>query len=207
MFNFSPKNDKFYDFFIEFTEVIQEAAKELSNLSRNMESVESISSKLNAIEHKGDALSRKIIAELNNSFITPLDREDILIIARKLDDVVDNIEDIAGRCLMYDLKTSRDKSYKMVDLIEQCADNLKELFIRLKDFKKDNSVNESIANINRLESQGDYAYRDAMRELFTTNVDNVELVIWKDLYEKLEKALDSCELVANLVEGVVMKYA
>ena len=97
MFNFSPKNDKFYDLFIEFTSIIEEASNELTLLSRNVEDAEGISLRLKDIEHKGDDLVHKILQELNNSFITPLDREDILLIVKRLDDVVDNIEDISGR--------------------------------------------------------------------------------------------------------------
>lgn len=207
MFNFSPKNDKFYDLFIDFTGIIEEASSELNVLTKNTEDVEKISSRLKDIEHKGDDLSHQILQELNNSFITPLDREDILLITKKLDDVVDNIEDIAGRYLMYNIKSSREKSFKIVELIQESSKKIKDLFLKLRDFKKDNSIGKVITELNLLETEGDYAYRDAMRELFTTDINQVEIIVWKDLYEKLEKTLDSCEALANIVEGVVMKHA
>ena len=207
MFNFSPKNDKFYDLFIEFTSIIEEASNELTLLSRNVENAEDISLRLKDIEHKGDDLVHKILQELNNSFITPLDREDILLIVKRLDDVVDNIEDIAGRYLMYDIKTSREKSYTIVDLLDESCKKMKDLFIKLQNFKTDDSIYKVISELNLLETKGDYAYRDGMRELFTTEVNNIEIIVWKDLYEKLEKTLDSCETLANVVEGVVMKHA
>ena len=205
MFNFSPKNDKFYDLFIEFTSVIEEASTELTLLSRNAKDAQEISLKLKDIEHKGDDLAHKILQELNNSFITPFDREDILIIVTRLDDIVDNIEDISGRYLMYDIKDSREKSYKIVDLIDRSSKKMKDLFEKLRDFKRDDSIYKIIAELNLLETEGDYAYRNGMRELFTTDLKEVEIIVWKDLYEKLEKTLDSCETLANVVEGVVMK--
>ncbi|MBL4932506.1 DUF47 domain-containing protein [Clostridium paridis] len=206
MFNFSPKNDKFFDLFIDFSELIQEASKELVSFAKDTNTLEERSLKLKDIEHKGDDLAHRIFEELNNNFITPLDREDILVITNRLDDVIDNIEDLAGRYLMYNIKTSREKSFKMIELIDKSAVKLQELFVALKDFKKNNNTKQSIVEINLLETEGDFAYREAMRELFTTDVKEIEIIVWKDLYEKLEKTLDSCETLANLVEGVVMKH-
>lgn len=206
MFNLSPKNDKFFDMFISFTKVISASAEALNEFVKDPSGAEEKFKKLRDMEHQGDETLHNILEELNNSFITPLDREDIYIIGKSLDDVVDYIEETAGSYMMYNVKESRDKALLFAANIVKASKELEQLMVELKNIKGSSLLKQKIVEINRIENDCDYLFRDAIRELFSSNMDAKELIIWKEIYESLEMAVDSCEKLANVVEGVVTKH-
>lgn len=207
MFNLSPKNDKFFDLFISFSDIINESAVALKSFVEDPKDVEDNFKAIKAIETKGDEMLHNILEELNDSFITPLDREDIYLIAKSLDDLVDYAEDVAGRFYMYDVNHSRPEAVLLVNYIVKAAEELKELMIALKDMKKFDKLKEKIVSINKIENDGDVAFRKSMRSLFINGEKELQIMIWKDIFEKLEKTIDSYERLANVIEGVVMKHA
>jgi len=145
--------------------------------------------------------------QLNGSFVTPFDREDIYALTKEIDDIVDSLEEVANRFLIFEVKEMRREAVAMADIIMQSIRELKNLFDHFSEIKKSDYIMEKIIEVNRLENEGDVIYRRALHSLFKLEKDPIELVKWKHIYEQLEASLDSCENVANLVEGVVMKYA
>ena len=207
MFNLSPKNDKFFELFSEFSEVITEAAKILNELVERPEENVHKFEELKDVEHKGDKKLQQILEEINNSFITPLDREDLYIIGKELDDVVDNIEETAGRFMMYNVLVSRENAKGFATHIVNSAEQLKKLMVELPKMKNSKEFSNLISEINKIENAGDVLFRESVRQLFDGNTKEIDIIIWKDIYEVLEKTIDSFEKLANIIEGVVMKHA
>lgn len=207
MFSLSPKNDKFFDMFIEFSGIIDKSAVALRELVANPVDTEQKFKRIKDIEHEGDAMLHKIFEELNNSFITPLDREDIYSIGRALDDVLDFMETTASRYVIFNLNESTEYFITMTDLIISSAKDIIELTTELKNMKKSKLLFDKILVINSYENEGDVTFRKGVRELFDGKHDSIDIITKKEVYECLESVLDACEDVANIIEGVVMKHA
>lgn len=207
MFNLSPKDDKFFDFFIKFGEIAFEASEMLKELTVNTSNSDAKFKAIEEKEHEGDKQLHDIMEALNKTFITPIDREDVYSIAKALDDIVDDIEAVASRFVMFNVKESRDHAKVLADMISQACKEIIKLMTALKTMKNTQNISKSIIEINRLEDQGDQDFRVAVRALFTSEVPTIEVIKWREIYELFEQTLDACEDVANLVEGVVMKHA
>lgn len=206
-FGVKKKEDEFFELLKEFAGQIVEAGETFSDLVHNYENVEAKVARVKEMESDCDKESRKILQALRNSFITPFDREDIYDIANEMDDIVDNIEEVANRFDVFSVDELRPPCVVMTDHIMQAIRELDVMFKHLSEIKKNTIVQEQIVEVNRIETQGDFCYRNALKELFRDEKDPIELVKWKHIYERLEMSLDACEKVANIVEGVVVKNA
>jgi predicted phosphate transport protein (TIGR00153 family) len=207
MFSLSPKDDRFFDYFIKYGEIAYEAAEMLKALTSNVKDAESKFKEIEVKEHEGDKQLHDIMEALNKTFITPLDREDIYAISKALDDIVDDIEAVASRYVLFNVTNPSDYAIVLSDLITQSCKEIIKLMTALKSMKNTQNLSKSIIEINRLENQGDSDFRVAVRSLFTSDVPTIEVIKWREIYELYEHTLDSCEDVANIVEGVVMKHA
>lgn len=201
------KEDIFYKLFIEYAEKIVKAGESFVDLVKNYEEVEDKVSAIKVLETECDMEAHKILKALNGSFVTPFDREDIYSVTREMDDIVDSLEEVANRFLVFNVHVVRPEAVYMADLIMQSIRELDVLFKHLSEMKKNQIVREQIIEVNRIENEGDVIYRKALAKLFREEKDPIELIKWKHLFEELEASLDSCENVANIMEGVVMKYA
>lgn len=207
MFNLSPKEDKFFDLFEEFSNIIYDASVKLRDLLDNLDSAEEKYKHIEDREHDGDKLLHDILSELNRSFITPIDREDIYSIAKSMDDILDLIEATASRFVLFNVDKASSYAFTVGDLI---VSSCKELIKLMKDFRNMKSskiLAPCIIEINRLEDEGDTAFRVAVRSLFDGNTPALDVIKWREIYEHFEDTLDACEDIANIVEGVVMKHA
>lgn len=207
MFRITPKEEKFFDYFLETCEIICKAASLLEDLATNYVNVNEKISTIEGTEHACDSNVHKILNELNQSFITPIDREDIFTIAKELDNITDDIEPAAHRFSMYNVKTVKPEAVTMTKLIVRATSELKNVMIEMKNMKKSKQLQNKIIEVNNVEDEADTIFRDAMANLFITEHDAVEVIKWKEIFELLENTIDACEDVANIVEGVVMKNA
>ena len=207
MFSLSPKEDKFYDYFIEFSEIAFSASEILMSLSDNPQNADVKFREIEDMEHRGDKQLHIIMEALNKTFITPIDREDIYAIAKALDDVVDFIEATASRFVIFNVTKTTEHAIILADMISQSCKEVIKLMQALKTMKNTKAISSSIIEINRLEDQGDSHFRVAVKSLFTSDIPTIEVIKWREIYEFYEQTLDACEDVANLVEGVVMKHA
>lgn len=207
MFRITPKEEKFFDYFIETCEIICKAASLLEDLTTNYVNVNEKISIIEGTEHACDSNVHKILNELNQSFITPIDREDIFTIAKELDNITDDIETAAHRFSMYNVKAVKPEAVTMTKLIVRATSELKNVMIEMKNMKKSKLLQKKIIEVNNVEDEADTIFRDAMANLFITEHDAVEVIKWKEIFELLENTIDACEDVANIVEGVVMKNA
>jgi predicted phosphate transport protein (TIGR00153 family) len=207
MFRTTAKEEKFFDYFIETSEIICKAAGLLDDLVNDYINVNDKIKGIEDAEHACDNMVHKILNELNKAFITPIDREDIYTIARELDNITDDIEAAAQRFSMYNVKQVRPDALKLSKLIINATSELKNVMIEMKDMKRSKTLEAKIIEVNNVEDEADTAFRDAMVNLFLTEQDAVEVIKWKEIIELFENTIDACEDVANIVEGVVMKHA
>ncbi|MCL6590640.1 MAG: DUF47 family protein [Firmicutes bacterium] len=209
MFRITPKEEVFFTLFVETIEASCRAAEKLEEMMSNY-SVTNIDEKIKeieTIEHECDHSVHKIFEQLNKSFITPIDREDIHLIAKELDNITDAIESTAHRFRMLNVGEVPDKAKKLASLIVESTRELRDVMADLKNMRRSVCLRSKIIEINRLENEGDDIFRNAITELFATAQDTMEVIKWKEIYEYLENTLDACEDVANTSEGVIMKHA
>lgn len=207
MFRITAKEEKFFDYFIEACEITCKAAAILNDLTNNYNNVNEKIAKIEDEEHACDNQIHMILNELNKAFITPIDREDIFAIAKEIDNITDAIESVAHRFSMFNVQRVRPEAITLSNMVVRATDELKYVMIELKDMKRSKKLNEKIIEVNNVEDDTDTIFRNAMANLFTTEQDAVEVIKWKEIYQLLENTIDSCEDVANMVEGVVMKHA
>lgn len=208
MFNLNPKEDKFFVLFVEEAKNIHEAAKLLKKGFVELEDKEKNSKAIGDLEHKGDKIVHDSIVELEDAFITPLDREDVYSLIKKMDNILDSIDSAGSRLIIYDLKETREEAIKMCDMIVHATEEVVNLMEELKKIgKKNNRILEKIREINSIEHKGDIYYRQTITDLFKSGDEVLEIIKWRDIFSLLENTLDDCETIATIVEGVVMKNA
>jgi len=161
--------------------------------------------RMRELEHQGDFLTHQVMNQLQKSFVTPIDREDIALLAQRLDDVLDHIEAAVTALCDYEIAAPTPTAREMAAVIQKTGTALQEAMahIRRADLK---AVLPITVEINRLENQGDQLFRAAMRDLFQNQEDVRDIIKWREVYDELEAATDSAEDVANVMEGVVLKY-
>ena len=207
-FNLIPREAKFFDLFEQMAKTMVMAAKELKKLVDTWENIEQTVGVINEIEHEADTTTHQIMYQLNRTFITPFDREDIALLANALDDVIDLIEAAADTMLLYKVKTPGQRAKELADIILQISTEVERAMPQLRKLGKDiQQVLNFCVEINRLENVADKIFRSALTELFDNTTDIAEVMKWREIYQHMESATDKCEDVANALEGVALKHA
>jgi len=207
-FNLMPRDDKFFDLFEVSAKNMVRAAESLKDMIYSWERFDEKLEEMTQIEHQGDTITHEIMFQLNRSFITPFDREDIGLLAHSLDDVTDLIQSAADTMVLYKVKTPGKRARELVDIIVQITQEVANV---MPDLRRHNANLEKILNscveINRLENVADTIYRTALTELFDDDSDIANIIKWREIYEHMESATDMCEDVANVLESVALKHA
>jgi len=200
---FLPREEKFYGDFLKQAHLIQEAVAVLDDGARKGNShMVAAAAKLREIESRGDEIIHDIFTRLNQTFLTPLDPEDIHSLASHLDNVLDCIEESAYRISAYPLEPIPEPVLKLTSILVQLAAELTHAFESLS---HDKHILQHCIEINRLENEADIVYRTAVAELFQKETNAIELIKRKEVYEVLEKASDFCEDVADALQEVIVK--
>ncbi|MCX5996442.1 MAG: DUF47 family protein [Chloroflexi bacterium] len=207
-FNLMPRDDKFFDLFEVSAKNMVRAAESLKDMIYSWECFDEKLEEMTKIEHQGDTITHEIMFQLNRSFITPFDREDIGLLAHSLDDVTDLIQSSADTMVLYKVKTPGKRARELADILVQITTEVENVMPSLR---RHNSNLEKILNscveINRLENLADTIYRTALTELFEDDSDIADIIKWREIYEHMESATDMCEDVANVLESVALKHA
>ena len=202
--NLLPKEEQYFDLFNQMTVYISDAARELRDmLSDKNPDFSGYAQRIKGLEHACDELTHNVSTRLNKSFITPFDREDIYMMSSALDDIVDLIDDAARAIVIFDVREITDHARDLADVIGRMADQLKEIVSTLR---RPKNITPRLVEIHRLENEGDDIYHAAIAELFHGSPDPMTVIKWKEIYEKLEAAIDRCENVANIIESVIIKH-
>lgn len=202
--NLLPKEDQYFGLFHQMTLYICDASRELKGmLADKNHSYREYSQRIKGLEHACDELTHTISTKLNKSFITPFDREDIYMMSSALDDIVDLIDDAARAIIDFDVHEIKPYAREFAGVIERMAEQLREIVSILK---KPKNITQRLVEIHRLENEGDDIYHAAIAQLFHEEHDPLTVLKWKEIYEKLEAAVDRCENVANIIESVIIKH-
>ena len=201
-----PREPKFFDMFAEIANNVVEGAQVLSDLLHNYDyqQMPAYVQKIKEIEHRGDDMTHRVLIKLNQTFITPFDREDIHLLASSLDDVLDFVFSASDRLLNYKITQPSPSAKILAGIILKQAEELKKAVGLLS---KDHRLLEHCVEVNRLENEADQVSREAIGRLFDGGYDPVTLIKLKELLEILEEASDKAEDVANVLETVVLKNA
>jgi len=200
-----PRDTKFFDLFADVAGNLGEGARLLKRTLDDFQDIEARVRQLKDIEHRGDEMTHNILTKLNQTFITPFDREDIHRLASSLDDVLDFVYAAGVRLVMFRIKSAPPAASRLAEVIIKQSDQLSEALSRLE--KKHDRVLENCVEINRLENEADLLARTAIATLFDEEKDPIALIKLKELYEVLETATDKAEDVADVLETVVLKNA
>ncbi|HLZ22333.1 MAG TPA: DUF47 domain-containing protein [Ktedonobacterales bacterium] len=201
-----PREDRFYRLFEDAAANARYGAELLLTMLNEYSDVEAKAKAIKAVEHKGDELTHEIYDLLNRIFVTPLDREDIAAIASALDDVLDLVEAAADDFVLYGVTEPTPNAIELASVIVSAASQVHEAVSLLRNRRDRAAVRERLTEINRLENEGDDIYRRGIQELFS-QPDPVLIIKWKQIYDHLERAIDNCEDVADVLYGVLLKYA
>ena len=205
-FNLIPRGGQFFSLFEQMAKTMVMAAQELKHLVDSWTDVETNVAKITEIEHEADTTTHQIMYQLNRTFITPFDREDITLLAHALDDVVDLIHAAADTMLLYKVRAPRQRAKELADIILQIVTVVQQALPQLRQRGDIQQMLNFCVEINRLENVADKIFRNALTELFDDTSDIAEVIKWREIYQEMESATDKCEDVANVLEGVALKH-
>ncbi len=206
LFRLLPRDEAFFKLFEQATDTAHQAAQTLLQMLQDMPNVETYRQQIADLEHAGDTTIHAVMDKLNRTFVTPLDHEDIRAIADRLDDITDYTQAAAERIVLYHATAPYEDSIELVQVLVQATGEVQKLMRFIRNLEQRQPICELCIEINRLENVGDHIYRHAMSELFKRG-DVLELMRWKEIFEQIEQAIDQCEDLADVIEGVVIKHA
>ena len=206
-FPFVPRDMGFYDLFEQETSNLVVAAEKLVDLFDNYEDVEAKAKQLKDLEHQGDVITHEIIQRLHRTFVTPIDREDITLLAHSLDDVMDFIEAAGRTASLYHIVQPTERARELTRIVAKMAYKLNEVMPRLRHRDQFGWILKQCVQINTLENEADDVQHAALAELFEVcHTDTCAVIKWREIYEHLESATDRGEDVADVLEGIVLKH-
>jgi predicted phosphate transport protein (TIGR00153 family) len=200
-----PRTTEFYDLFTEAGANALEAAQKVESRFRDFPNVSVRQAEVKEIEHEGDRITRDLVQLLNTQYVTPFDREDIYQLATAIDDVVDHIDEASELLELYGVESSSKQAIEQCRILVAAVGHLATALGELKGMR---GVQAELVKLKELEDEGDRVLRDAISDLFRdSRIDPLIVIRWKDIFEALEDALDSCETAANHLANVVVKNA
>ncbi|MFZ0040005.1 MAG: DUF47 family protein [Solirubrobacteraceae bacterium] len=199
---FAPRDRVYFELFEEAGQNTLRAADLLSQLLADYPDSRHLAGEILDLEHEGDRITHGIVDRLNHTFVTPIEREDILALASALDDVVDFTEEVADYLGLYKIEAPMDQAIKLARVLNDATAQIAEAIPLLRGFQ---DISRFTVEINRLENEGDRITREAVASLFDGGIDPMVVIRWKDIFERLEAAIDAAERVANILEGIVIK--
>ena len=210
MFGFLPREQVFFDLFEKSAQNVHRGALKLMEIVGRFRDLSVLAREMKDIEHEGDRITHEVIERLNRSFITPLDREDIHVLAGCLDDVLDFMDTAVNRMMLYKFAEPTEDAVALARCLERATTILQDAVPRLRKLHNKHEVEALLkccVDVNTQENEGDRIQQHALATLFENGQDAIFVIKWKDVYQDLETATDRCEDVANAIESIVLKNA
>jgi uncharacterized protein len=201
---FAPKDREFFDLFQEASANLVHTATLLDEMLGAFPERSDLAREIKRAENEGDRITHDLVHRLNQTFVTPIDREDILELASALDDVVDLAEEAADLLVLYKIEAPMEQAQTLAGILVGTCRQIEQAMPRLRSFE---SISHFVVEIHRLENDGDRVSREAVASLFETGIDPMVVIRWKDVFDRLEGAIDATEHVADVLESVVIKNA
>jgi uncharacterized protein len=201
--NLVPQNRAFYELYGRASHnVVAIAEKLVVLLDAFPDGADSSFREIRELEHEGDRVTHEVVDQLNRTFVTPFDRDDMYRLAGALDDICDHIDEAAGNIVSYGVESVRPKAREQADVICRAAGKLDEAVGCLEGFK---DARRQLIELRELEDEGDRLLREGVSELFAANEEPLAVIRWKDIHEHLEEAVDACENAADVLEAILVK--
>ncbi|NUQ72128.1 MAG: DUF47 domain-containing protein [Polyangiaceae bacterium] len=201
------KDSLFFGAFAKHAEKSVEASKLLVQMLSDLSKAQEIAKRINDLEHEGDKITHDCVAALHQTWITPLDREEIHALITRLDDVLDAIEAASERVILFELTEATPEGLDLCRAVVASCEAVHAAVESLRDLKQSKRLLALCVEINKHENTADLRYRTAVAKLFKAGSDPLLVMKWRDIYDHLEMATDRCEDVANIIEGVVLEHA
>ena len=202
MFSLFPKEEDFFSLFRQQAALVRAGCDQLHEMMEKFDNLEERAKRLKDVEHEADIVTHDLFARLNQSFITPLEREDIHNLASELDDVLDAVEAIGSRLVLFNVQAPTPEAIRLTGIVAQAGVQIEKVVSSLKDLK---NLNSFTIEINRLENEADAISRQVVADLFSGRHEVLDVLRWKEIYGRLENAADKCEDVANTIDAIVLK--
>jgi predicted phosphate transport protein (TIGR00153 family) len=202
---FIPREEKFFDLFEELADRIEAGGKLFLELVEGGAYSESQVARIKEVEHEADIITHRTYEKMHTTFLAPLDREDIYNLVNKMDSIIDMAEASAARIILYKVKAPSPAIIEQARVLVKAIEKVKTIIHGLRDMKHATQILKACVEINTLENAGDIILRSAMAHLFENEQDVREVIKWKEIHERIEEAIDVCEDVSNIVEGIVLK--
>lgn len=206
-FSLMPRENRFFEIFEKISQNLLECSTAFHQLLKQYSDVPKKVDSIKDFEDRGDSLTHEIIQVLNQTFVTPLDREDIFKLAECLDDVVDGIDEVASRLIIFDITLPTNYAIELSHIIMQCCEQINKAVPYLRHPKDLPALQDNLLEIHTLENRADLIKKGALTELFKDPSDPISLIKWREIYEHLEAATDRCEDVADVLQGLLVKHA
>lgn len=204
---FFPKEENYFDLFEELANKIEEGGQFFLEKTQNHDYSAARVSRLKEIEHEADNIAHRTYKSMHQNFLMPLDHEDIYALVNKMDAILDAIEATAIRIHIYQIKRQNDEISKQAEILFQAIKKIKSVVYGLRNMKNSQMIVDGIVEIHTLENAGDVVLRNIISDLFIKEKDAIELLKLKEIFERLETAIDMCESVSNIVGGIILKHA
>lgn len=206
MFNrLMPKEGRFFDFFSAHADQLVLGATELKALLSNVDDLLLRKRNIESIEHEADTITRHTMKLLHETFITPIDRDEIHRLITRMDDILDLMEDVSQCLFLYDIASVTDESRHLAQICLDSTQHIKKAVTLLPNMKNADAILDHCTAIDRLEGDADHVMRTAMAKLFREETDTRHLFKMKEIYQLLEAVTDRCQDVSNIIEGIVLE--
>ena len=203
-FRLIPRDEGFFELLSRLSSKLTDSATLLCDMFAHPERRDHFAGAIKDVEHQADDITHEIAIRINRSFVTPLDREDILRLASELDSVVDLIDGTARRAVMFHIQDTREPARALSEILTRCA---AQLVHGVREIKLPQAVSRVSRDVKRLEEEGDALYHTAVGGLFNGPPDPIEIMKWKEIYDTLERAIDQCQTVGIVLESISIKHS
>jgi len=201
-----PRTYRFFDLFEKSAGKLVAASEALTDLLQHFENVEMKVAHIRDLEHEADDVTHELYTQLHRTFVTPLDREDIAALAQTMDDVMDFMEGAATAIRIYEINQPTASARELADLIRLQCVQIERAIGNLRRAATMRKIQEQLVEVHRLENEADTRFLSASADLFRNEVSSTEIIKWRDIYDQLERATDSAESVAHVLEAIVLKH-
>lgn len=205
IFNLIPKEEAFFDLFKQAAHNVIEGSRLLKDMMEDFHDLPGKAKKIKEVEHVGDGITHDIAMRLNQTFMTPIDREDIHDLASALDDILDAVDAVADRFVIYKIERPTESAIRLADILYQASVAVGRGVDRIG--MSHAQIKECCVQVNSLENEADRVSRDAISGLFEKEKDPISVIKWKEIYETIEEGTDRCEDVSNILERIVLKHS
>jgi predicted phosphate transport protein (TIGR00153 family) len=205
-FSLIPREEKFFDLLEEHAKGVEKGVALFREICHSWSPHHPGISGMKQLEHECDINTHEILDKLNRTFITPLDREDIHSLAKKLDDIIDNADKIATRMELFGIEKTTQELCELANVFHEAVIVVVKAVASIRDLKRPQRILDYCVEINRLEGSGDRIAEKAILNLFQKETNALEVIKWKEIYDLIEESIDMCEDVANIIEATVVKY-